>query len=479
MGHKTDNQHSSISSPGADSVLIPSKSWSYDAEFGIVHLCGCAVCRNYMLHVSDQAAGKSYGQALAERDAELRDRFFEGFRRGRTAQLERDTERLQTCRSERNVARDQVSVYEVKVDEAEKEIARLKDELFALRIAYDEVASDNNNSTFSDDDGSSVSDTDHDDEYCGYGGSSDGVSEDEITAVEHDAIEDDGALELPDSSYRPFTEPPPNRPPTFTPPTVAEDLDTSDQEATNQSLFSSSTSSSPGAPPTSSAVDEIRRKMKLAHLPGQGEILAEIKSLISKTHKTHNSQRTEVQKVLMLEWRRPSLTVTYESPTPPPVASFSEPEEIVDVYVDASGTGIGFYLLGRWQAWKLKKGWKSVKGRDIQWAEAVAVEMGVLLLLKAGYAQKKIRLHSDNRQVVDAFSAENFDQAHVGPIVQLCTDLCCTYGLDCTVEWVPGVENPADNPSRFLFLDKNKRFPCDIMIPHALQEFVLPYCLPE
>jgi hypothetical protein len=325
-----------------------------------------------------------------------------------------------------------------------------------------------------------ICDTDDGGEYEGL---SDGISEGDATAVENDIVEDDGIPKVP--LGHPVAESP-NHPPILFPPPVEGDL-YAERETTNQSPLqpsdrsispSSYSTSSSSSPPTF-AVDEIRRKMKLAHLPNQGEILAEIKGLVSNAHKTHHSLRTEVQKVLMLEWRRPSQTVAYTLPTPPPIAQAPpEPEEI-DVYVDASGSGIGFYLLGRWQAWKLKEGWRSVKCRDIQWAEAVAVEMGVRLLLKAGYTDTKIRLHSDNQQVVDAISTRDIYRSQVGPVVQLYDNLCCSYKFDCSIKWIPGVENPADAPSRFFLLDKNKRFPCDVTIPPHLQEFVLPYRLPE
>lgn len=327
-----------------------------------------------------------------------------------------------------------------------------------------------------------------------YEGLSDGISEGEATAVENDVIEDVGVTEVP--LGHPGAESP-NRLPSFSPPAVEEVLDV-EREITHQSPLqpipktdeippSHPSSPLPGSPPAISAapiisaVDEIRKKMKLAHLPNHGEILAEVKDLISKAHKTPRSQRTEVQKVLITEWRSPPLSVIYpfESFTTPSIAPAPPELEEINVYVDASGVGIGFYLLGRWQAWKLKEGWMSAKGGDIQWAEAVAVEMGVRLLLKAGYAETKIRLHSDNQQVVDAISTRDINRARVGPIVQLYDNLCCSYSIDCSIKWIPGAENPADGPSRFLLLDKKKRFPCDVTIPPHLQEFVLPYHLSE
>lgn len=73
-----------------------------------------------------------------------------------------------------------------------------------------------------------------------------------------------------------------------------------------------------------------------------------------------------------------------ETPSPnlsPAIGVFSFREEI-DVYVDASKVGIGFYSQGSWQAWRLKEGWKQAKIRNIHWTEAVAVEMGIRLLLE-------------------------------------------------------------------------------------------------
>ena len=48
-----------------------------------------------------------------------------------------------------------------------------------------------------------------------------------------------------------------------------------------------------------------------------------------------------------------------------------------NLFVDAStGWGIGLVLDGRWLAWQFQDGWKS-DGRDIGWAEMVAVELAV------------------------------------------------------------------------------------------------------
>jgi len=66
------------------------------------------------------------------------------------------------------------------------------------------------------------------------------------------------------------------------------------------------------------------------------------------------------------------------------------------IHVDASTSwGIGFVWQDRWLAWKLRDGWKS-DGRDIGWAEMVAVELAVVTLVCVGINSAHLILRSDN-----------------------------------------------------------------------------------
>ncbi|KAF5350177.1 hypothetical protein D9756_009141 [Leucocoprinus leucothites] len=149
------------------------------------------------------------------------------------------------------------------------------------------------------------------------------------------------------------------------------------------------------------------------------------------------------------------------------------------VYVDASDAGIGFFFANQWEAWRLKPGWKVLKIRDIQWAEAAAVDLGVRLMIEAGYAGKEIILHSDNQQVVNAVC-----QVHrIGPqnglaaeVVRNVIELCQELDIQLKVGWINGPSNPADHASRLeVGLKEEARVPYRVEIPSYLQEFVVAY----
>ncbi|KAJ3555895.1 hypothetical protein NP233_g12097 [Leucocoprinus birnbaumii] len=213
--------------------------------------------------------------------------------------------------------------------------------------------------------------------------------------------------------------------------------------------------------------------MAVAHQPGNESILLHIKSLISWAHATPLPLRTESQKVLLTEWRRkPSL------PPPPFLAREQDPDT---VYVDASGSGIGFTFNNQWQSWLLSKHWRQ-DGRNIQWAEAVAVELGIRLMIDSGLAATKIVLKSDNLNVVNAIKGKAvIREKNTKKIVNGIWELLNDYGMRLNINWVQGCLNPADEPSRLRCsgfgsgTGETGRFPYDCGIPEHLKEFVIPY----
>ena len=59
------------------------------------------------------------------------------------------------------------------------------------------------------------------------------------------------------------------------------------------------------------------------------------------------------------------------------------PQHTVDpnIWVDASTDwGIGIIIADHWAAWKLVAGWNSL-GRDIGWAELIALELAVIMIV--------------------------------------------------------------------------------------------------
>jgi len=64
---------------------------------------------------------------------------------------------------------------------------------------------------------------------------------------------------------------------------------------------------------------------------------------------------------------------------------------------------MGVVLGQQWAAWKLKPGWKS-DGWDISWAESIALELAILLLIQVGHVDCNIVVHGDNTGVIGAFN---------------------------------------------------------------------------
>ena len=120
-------------------------------------------------------------------------------------------------------------------------------------------------------------------------------------------------------------------------------------------------------------------------------------------------------------------------------------------FVDAStGWGIGLVLNGQWLAWPFREGWKA-EGRDIGWAEMVAVELAVRTLVAGGRRGQHVILHSDNEGVVGALRAGRSRGTEQNAILRRIVALFQEHGLWVTTEWVSTRENPADAPSRGVF----------------------------
>jgi hypothetical protein len=126
----------------------------------------------------------------------------------------------------------------------------------------------------------------------------------------------------------------------------------------------------------------------------------------------------------------------------------SPPLSDVQCFVDASTSfGIGIFLEGRVHAWALKPGWKSA-GRDIGWAEMIAVELALLALADGKYHDCSVIIHSDNQDVISAFKAGRSCNSHQNAALQRIQSLRLCYNINVTLEYVNTNENQADAPSQ-------------------------------
>jgi len=74
-----------------------------------------------------------------------------------------------------------------------------------------------------------------------------------------------------------------------------------------------------------------------------------------------------------------------------------------DLWVDVSTSwGIGIAFGNRWLAWTLTPGWKA-KGRDIGWAESIALELAVLVVIDSRFRDCSIVVRGDNIGIIGAY----------------------------------------------------------------------------
>lgn len=145
-----------------------------------------------------------------------------------------------------------------------------------------------------------------------------------------------------------------------------------------------------------------------------------------------------------LEWWLLSLS------SPSPLRPIPAPTPVIDVnaFSDASsGTGIAFLVGQKWKAWRLLPGWQS-DGRDIAWAESIALELMAHGVVAEQGQAKAFRLHCNNRVVVEGWHKGRSRNRHVNLTFRRLHDLADQTNCTFLTRYVPSALNPADGPSR-------------------------------
>jgi len=158
-------------------------------------------------------------------------------------------------------------------------------------------------------------------------------------------------------------------------------------------------------------------------------------------------------------------------PAPQPSVRTKQPK--YEIFVDASGWGIGFFLNGRWLAWQLKPGWDTA-GRNNQWAEMVAVELGLRVAISAGVHSTTIIIRSDNMGVIRALETGNEKHDQRKEVLDTILDIARSSDITILPNWVSTKLNLADKPSRGEFSSKTLLFPTQLLVPFHLSELIYP-----
>jgi hypothetical protein len=143
-----------------------------------------------------------------------------------------------------------------------------------------------------------------------------------------------------------------------------------------------------------------------------------------------------------------------------------------DIWVDASMSwGIGIVVGNHWAAWRLLPGWKS-DGRDIGWAESVALELAVMWLVQKDFHDADVRIWGDNTGVIGAFLKGRSRSIPRNDTTRRITSSLIPFNLTISPSYVASSANRADPISRGVLGSSDMRLVCGFELPSELQNFL-------
>jgi len=420
-------------------------------------------------HSSPDDNDQSFKDALSEREVRLSSTFLDGVREGRLLQEEHDMALLTRSREERDQAVQNLERHKQLLDVAKGELDLLRDQVLALRIAFDELSQEKGigsppKSLRSCSDGSDSSTL----ERLLLGSS---VFSDDLDRCSTSEVVDDDAV-LDDSSagnrltnrvtnYKttelgrtlqdnlpiipiPFEFQEPKTPVTASPPS---------RKATILPAIPKSTPTLPKPLPVHSpkpitTFGHLQALMKAAH-SGDESALTRVRAFCAAAHQTARDQRTELQRFALINWRNRPRSAS-DPPQLPPSGEVN-----VEIYVDASAWGIGFVMDDQWLAWKFTDAVPLTgKSPDVSWTEMLAVEIGLWTTVHWATWQERnansisILVRSDNAGVVKAIEKQSANPLLQQQVLSRILDMVDEYDIQLSMKWISSMENLADNPSR-------------------------------
>jgi len=151
----------------------------------------------------------------------------------------------------------------------------------------------------------------------------------------------------------------------------------------------------------------------------------------------------------------------------------------LDAFSDASsGFGLAVTIGDRWRAWRLHKEWKRDE-RDIGWAESIAFEMLVRILLTIDSSSTPLTVYGDNQGVVEAWRKGRSHNKPTNKSFRRIHAILASPPRRVFTKYIPSRRNPADGPSRGKYPPAELALPC-VPIPsdiaHLIFDFDDPRC---
>jgi hypothetical protein len=149
-------------------------------------------------------------------------------------------------------------------------------------------------------------------------------------------------------------------------------------------------------------------------------------------------------------------------------------------FSDASLSGIGISIDGKWRAWRLIPGWQTLDGsRDIGWAEAVGFELLARHISRSVSPSGHFRVYGDNKGVVEGWRNHRSKSIPVNRVFQRIHELLelSDHSLSLHPAYVPSADNPADPLSRGIYPPIEFQLP-EISLPVDLDRLIIDSSLP-
>lgn len=150
----------------------------------------------------------------------------------------------------------------------------------------------------------------------------------------------------------------------------------------------------------------------------------------------------------------------------------------IEIWVDASTSwGVGVVFDGEWETWKFKDGWKK-NGRDIGWAEFIAVELGLLTAVARRLSDIHLVMKSDNQGVIAALAGGKSRNPEQNRVLQRTVAIMQEHAIWLSSKYVESKINLADRPSRGYALKGSPRFEKPIRLPNYLTPYIINSRIP-
>ncbi|CEL59128.1 hypothetical protein RSOLAG1IB_12261 [Rhizoctonia solani AG-1 IB] len=153
------------------------------------------------------------------------------------------------------------------------------------------------------------------------------------------------------------------------------------------------------------------------------------------------------------------------------------PHSGTELYMDAStsfGIGVVWPQKSRFGIWSLTKD-SFRAGRDIGWAEMVAIEIALSIVISYGTRDSTITFHSDNQGVIGALRAGRSRNDQQNLVLQRIIEAQHSHNIHLAIQYVSTDQNYADGPSRGIAPPNLCAFDTSIILDDALVRFVKPF----